>query len=167
MGISLQISELDAKVVLAEFLLACKVKSVGSIDTSLNNEAYNYVGATDVIATPWRQDNPVSPLAYAEAALKMDDILLLCPDDPDEGNITLMPGSMDVVAYIGQFAIYGSLSTAADVSLTSAMETSTKRFMPITNVSIFPMFASQVAPLENIPVAVIKRDKITHYHLAS
>ena len=51
-GLSLQIFEVAAKIVMDEFLLDAKLKAVGSLDDNLNNEDYNYAIVTNGVATP-------------------------------------------------------------------------------------------------------------------
>jgi hypothetical protein len=167
-GLSLQIFEVAAKIVLDEFLLEAKIKSVGSLDDNLNNEDYNYVTVTNGIATPWRQTNPLKPIRYAEAFLKIEDIYLVYPIEPEtQIKIKLMPKAERGIFYIGRFAIQANLSMGAEMRLGGAVDGLTKRFLAITDASIFPMFPAKHIELPRVmSVALLNRAKISHYHAA-
>lgn len=165
-GLSLKISEVPCKIVLAEFLLEGKLQSVGAMDVNLNNEMYNYSTISEVVASPWHKENPIKPIGYEEGYLKIADILLIYPlEAEDQKEISLMPGQLDVVLYMRAFAIHGQLSVGADVAPSGILETSEKRFLPITNVSVFPMFPSGPAPIQEAAVGLVSRANISHYHV--
>ncbi len=164
-GISLQISEVPAKIVMDQFLLEANVRSVGVLDTSLNNEDYDYVTVLGVVATPWYQTNPVQPMGYSEGILKITDILMVYPVDSEmQQRIQKMPHSEPVVLYAGPFAIHANLTMGADMSLSEAMEALEKRFLTITDVSFFPMFPANAALPDVMPIALLNRAKVSLYH---
>jgi hypothetical protein len=164
-GLSLNIFNVQSKIILDEFLLDAKIRSVGVIDDSLNNEDYDYVTVLEGIASPWRQANPLKPIGYAEGVLKIADIFLVYPVDPEmQTKIKLMPRSERAIVYIGHFAVQANLTMGMDTALTGVMEAVTKRFLAITDVSVFPMFPSNVAMPEKMPVALLNRDKVQHFH---
>ncbi len=164
-GISLQFVEVPVKVVLEQFLMEGILKAVGSVDDNLNNETYNYVGLTDVVATPWHQTNPVKPIHTAEIYLKITEILLVCPlDSTGRDSINRMAHTEPVVLYIGDLAINGNLFTGADVPVAGLMEAMPKRFLAIEEVSVFPMFPPRTTMPEGMPIGMVNRAKITHYH---
>jgi hypothetical protein len=148
-----------------QFLLDAKVKAVGVLDTSLNNEVYNYVGITDVVATPWLQANPVKPIGYAEGFLKIEDILLIHPLDPEaQERIQLMPTFESIFFYVDRFVIRGNLNKGPDMALSGILDSLDKRFLTLKDVSVFPMFPATAAMPENMPIALLNRAKISHYH---
>jgi len=165
-GLSLQISEVVAKIVLDEFLLDAKVKAVGAVDDSLNNEDYNFLTVTDGLATPWRQTNPLKSIRYKEAFLKIADIYLVYPTDPAvQIKIKLMPNAERGIFYVGRFAIQANLSMGMGVSLAGAVDGLNKRFLTLTEASLFPMFPANLLELPKVmPVALLNRAKISHYH---
>ncbi len=166
-GISLQISEGPSKIVLDQFLLDAKIRAIGALDTYLNNEEYQYATVLDAVATPWYQTNPVKPLGYAEGYLRVEDILMIAPLDPAmQRRIQLMPGSQRAIFYVGAFAIQANLSMGSEMKLSEAIETLAKRFLTLTDISIFPMFTSNAALPDTIPIALLNRAKISLYHAA-
>ncbi len=166
-GITLQINEIQSKIVLDQFLLDTKIKSVGALDTSLNNEAYNYVTITEAISTPWYQNNPIQQVDFAEGYLKIRDILLIYPmDEKAQKRIQLMPHSERIIFYLERFAIRGKLSMGSDMLLSGVLDSLDKRFLAITDASIFPMFPARTSISETMPLALLNRAKISHYHAA-
>lgn len=167
-GLSLQIFEVAAKIVLDEFLLEAKVKTVGALDDNLNNQEYNYLTLLSGLAVPWRQANPLKPIRYKEAYLKMEDVYLVYPVDPAvQLKIKLMPRMERGIFYLGQFAIQGNLSMGQEMNLGAAVDGLTKRFLGLTDVSIFPMFPAKNVELPPVmPVALLNRAKISYYHPA-
>ncbi|MCL4300005.1 MAG: hypothetical protein KJ077_30005 [Anaerolineae bacterium] len=167
-GLSLKIFEVDAKIVLDEFLLEAKVKTVGALDDNLNNQDYNYLTVLSGLATPWRQANPLKPIRYKEAYLKMEDIYLVYPVEPAvQVKVKLMPHLERGIFYMGQFAIQANLSMGQEMSLGGAVDALTKRFLSLTDVSIFPMFPAKNVDLPPVmSVALLNRAKISYYHPA-
>lgn len=167
-GLSLKIVEVATKIVLDEFLLEAMAKVVGAVDDNLNNQEYNFLTVTNGLATPWRQANPLKPIRYKEAYLKMEDIYLVYPVDPAvQTKIKLMPQLERGIFYLGQFAIQGNLNMGQGMSLGGAVDGLNKRFLVLTEVSIFPMFPAKNVDLPQVmPVAMVNRAKISYYHPA-
>ncbi len=164
-GLSLQIFEVATKIVMDEFLLDAKLKTVGSLDDNLNNEDYNYVNVANGVATPWRQANPLKPIRYAEAFLKIQDVYLVYPVEPAvQTKIKLMPHAERGIFYVGQFAIQANLSMGMEMNLAGAIDGLTKRFLAVTDVSVFPMFPANPTMPKVMSVAMLNRAKISHYH---
>ena len=164
-GLTLQISEVPSKIVLDQFLLDAKIRAVGVLDTNLNNEDYNYITVVDGVATPWYQTNPVKPIGYSEGYLKISDIVMVYPLNPDvQQKIQLMPNFERAVFYVGSFAIHANLIVGAGMSLSEAMEALPKRFLAATEVSLFPMFPANTALPDVMPIALLNRSRISHYH---
>ncbi len=167
-GLSLNIVEIAAKIVLDEFLLDAKIKVVGALDDGLNNEDYNYVAVKDGLATPWRQVNPLKPIHYAEGFLKIEDVFLVYPVEPaTQTKIKLMPRAERAIFYVGHFAIQANLTIGMEMSLSGVMDALTKRFLAITEVSVFPMFPASAALPKTMPVALLNRAKVSHYHVSA
>ena len=164
-GISLRISEVPVKIVLEHFLLEGKLKTVGSLDDGLNNEAYNYVSIVQVVATPWRQINPLKPMSCAEMYLKIEDIWVIYPVDPaGQAAVKLLPHHERVILYLGEFVLNCNLSMGADIPLSGVMEALPKRFLPVTEVSLFPLFPPKASLPGVLPVGLVNRQKISHYY---
>lgn len=164
-GLSLQLFEVSAKLMLAEFLLEAKTKVVGSLDDNLNNEDYNFLTVTNCIATPWQQTNPLKPIRYAEGFIRIEDIYLAYPTDPAiQTKIKLMPNAKRGIFYVGQFAVQANLSMGIEMSLGGAVDGLIKRFLAVTDVSVFPMFPANTTMPKVMAVAMLNRAKISHYH---
>lgn len=164
-GLTPQISEVPAQIVLDEFLLEAKIRIVGVLDDSLNNEDHTYVSVTEGVATPWRQNNPIKPIGYEEGVLRIEDILMVYPTDPSvQAKIKLLSRAERVILYVGPFAIYGNLSMGPDTGLSSVMDALPKRFLAITEVSVFCMFPARAAMPRVMPVALLNRSKVSHFH---
>lgn len=167
-GITLQISEVHSKIVLDQFVIDAKIKSVGILDTNLNNEAYNYVTLTDAVSTPWHQTNPIEQIDFAEGFVKIMEILLVCPVDPKiQKRIQLMPHSEQLVFYLERFAIRANLSMGSDMLLSGVLDSLDKRFLTVTDVSVFPMFPARSILPATMPIALLNRAKISHYHIVT
>jgi hypothetical protein len=164
-GLTLQISEIPAQIALEEFVLEARLKAIGQLDDSLNNEKYNYVTVSDGVATPWRHDNPVKPIGYKEGYLQISNLLLVHPlEAKAQQSIKRMPRAEPVILYIKHFAIHGNLTMGAEMALAGVMEGVLRRFLVMTDVSIFPMFPAAAALPEGMPVALVNRTLVTHYH---
>ncbi len=164
-GINLQISEVPVKIVLEQFLLEATIKSVGALDTNLNNVNLNYLTMEDAVATPWHSTNPLKAMSYPEGYLNVADLILIYPMDPVmQKRIKLMVRSEQAVFYAGPFAIRGDLSMGDSMSLADVMDSLDKPFLTATNVSIFPMFQTQLSIPETMPVALLNKHKITFHH---
>ncbi len=166
-GITLQISDIHSKIVLDQFLIDAQLKIVGALDANLNNEIYNYVTMTEAVSTPWHQTNPIKQIDFAEGFLKITEILMVYPiDQKPQKRIQLMPHSERVIFYMERFVIRANLSVGAEMLLSGVLESLDKRFLAITDVSVFPMFPARAALPENMPIALLNRAKISHYHAA-
>jgi hypothetical protein len=166
-GLTLQIFEIATKIVLEDFLLDAKVKAIGHLDDSLNNEDYDYVTVLDGVASPWRRENPVKPIGYKEGYLKIADTLLVCPVEAAvQQSIKRMQRAEAGVLYMKHFAIHGNVNMGQEMSLGGVMEAFTRRFLIMTDVSVFPLFPASAALPENMPVALVNRLQINHYHPA-
>jgi hypothetical protein len=166
-GITLQISDVHSNIVLDQFLIDAKIKSIGTIDSSLNNEAYNYVTITDAVSTPWYQSNPIQQIDFSEGVLSIAEILLVYPVDEDmQQRVQLMPHSEPVIFYLERFAVRANLSMGSDMLLSGVLDSLDKRFLALTGVSLFPMLPARIALPETMPVALLNRAKISHYHAA-
>ena len=164
-GITLKINDVKSKIMLDQFLIDANVKSVGAMDTGLNNEAYSYLTITDAVSTPWYQINPIKMLDFAEGYLKMSEVLLVYPVDPEaQERIQLMPHSECIVFYLERFAVKANLSMGADMLLSGVLDSLDKRFLTITDATVFPMFPARAKLPQNIPIALLNRAKISHYH---
>ncbi len=165
-GLSLQIKDIPSKIVMDQFLMDATVRSVGSMDTSLNNVQYNYLVASNVVATPWHQNNPLKPIGYAEGYLTISDILLIHPTDSEaQGKIKLMPRMEQMIFYLERFVVHAKLSMGEDMVLSGVLDSLDRRFLAITDVSVFPMFPAAASLPRSMPIALLNRDKISHYHL--
>ena len=166
-GISLQINEIDTKIVLEQFLVEAKIKVVGNLDNTLNDERYSYLDVFNGIATPWYQDNPLKPISYAEGTIKVADMVLVYPISPDDqAAIQLMPHSKQAILYARGFAIHGNLSIGGDMTLSTALDGITKRFLALTDASIFPMAPASAAIPEVMPLALLNRSMVYKIHSA-
>ena len=167
-GLTLQIFNIPTKIVLDEFLLDATIKAVGHLDDSLNNEEYDYLNVSDVVATPWRQDNPVKPIAYPTGVLKTEDVFMVYPVETDvQEGIKRLHNFERIVFYLQHFIIHGSLSMGAEMNLQGAMEAMPRRFLVATDVSLFPMFPARAAMPEVMPIVLLNRALVSHYHTAA
>lgn len=167
-GLTLQIFEIAAKIVLEEFLLDARVKAIGRLDDSLNNEDYDYLTVLDGVASPWRRENPVKPIGYREGYLKVADILLVCPVEAEaQQSIKRMQRAEPGVLYVKHFAIHGNVNMGQEMSLGGVMEAFTRRFLVMTDVSVFPLFPASAALPEGMPIALVNRALVSHYHHAA
>lgn len=164
-GITLKINDIKSKIMLDQFLIEAMVKSVGAMDTGLNNETYNYATITNAVSTPWYQNNPIKMLDFAEGYLKLSDVLLVYPEDTEaQKRIQLMPHSECLIFYLERFAVKANLSMGADMLLSGVLDSLDKRFLTITEATVFPMFPARAGLPQNMPIALLNRAKISHYH---
>jgi hypothetical protein len=169
--LGLQLSEVRVKIVLAEFMLDGQVKAVGPLESYLNNDTYKYVSLINCVATPLRQTNPLKTIGYDEGYLKAEDILLVYPTDPEvQTKIKLMPKAQRGIFYAGEFVIQANLSMGMEMKLSSALDALAqqfaRRFLAITDALIFPMFPTRTALPKIMPIALLNREKVSHYHAA-
>ena len=165
-GLSLQIKDIQSKIVMDQFLIDATVRSVGAMDTSLNNVQYNYITANNVVATPWHQNNPLKSIGYVEGFLTISEILLVCPTDSEaQKKIKLMPHLERLIFYLERFVVQANLSMGQDMALSGVLDSLGRRFLTITDVSVFPMFPAAAAMPKSMPIAFLNKDKISHYHL--
>jgi len=167
LGISLQINEIPSRIVLERFLLEGRVRAVGSLDNTINNEKNTSLTISDGILIPWHQDSPLNPLGYRQGMLKIEDIILLYPLDPaEQAKTILMPHSERAIVYAADFAIHGNMTMGADANVLTALDSITKRFMALTQVSIFPLFTARTGIPEVVPVVLLNKDKVYQAHSA-
>ena len=167
-GISLQIAEVEVKVVLNQFLVTARMRAVGNLDNTLNDERYNYISMLNGVATPWHQATPLKPIHYAESVTKTEDMLLVYPvNSEDQAAIQLMPRSERAILYAGAFAIHGNVSMGGEMTWATVMDVITKRFLTLTDVSIFPLFPANVVVFpEVMPVALLNKAMVYQLHAA-
>jgi hypothetical protein len=167
-GITLKINDIPAKIMMDQFLIEADVKSVGALDTNMNNEAYNYLTINNAVSTPWYQSNPINQLDFTEGYLKLSDVLLVYPTDPKaQEKIQLMQHSEAVIFYLERFAVRGDLSMGSDMLISGVLDSLDKRFLALTGASVFPMFPARTSMPQNMPIVLLNRDKISHYHPVS
>jgi hypothetical protein len=108
--------------------------------TTAQQRSYNYI-TVKMDSQPWRQVNPLRPIGYTEGYLKIEDIFLVYPVDPAmQTQIKLMPHTERGIFYIGHFAINCNLTMGKEMHLSGVMDALTKRFLAVTDVSLFPLF---------------------------
>jgi hypothetical protein len=164
-GISLQITEIEIRVVLPQFLVDGIIKAVGNIDNTLNDERYSFVNLHNQLITPWHQSCPIKPIGVAEGTVKIEDMLLVYPTDPeDQAQIQLMPKAQTGIMYVDDFVIRGDISMGADMELSTVLEGVSKRFLTVTNVSLFPLFSAATSIPEEMPVVLVRRDRVYQIH---
>ncbi|MBN1995658.1 MAG: hypothetical protein JW953_23425 [Anaerolineae bacterium] len=164
-GLSLQIAQINAKIVLEKFLVEAKMKIVGNLDNTLNDERYNYITITDGIAMPWHQSNPLKPIKYTESVLKIEELVLVYPMQAEaQAAIQRMPRSEPAIIYAGDFAIHGNISMGGDMTLSTVLDAVNKRFLTLTEASIFPMTQASTAIPEEMPLVLLNRSKIYQLH---
>ena len=114
-GISLQIAEVEIKMVLPQFLVEAKMKAVGNLDNTLNDERYNYLTLFQGVSTLWQQNASLKPIRFAESVINVADMLLVYPINPDDqAAIQLMP------RYASQLNIHQTVITKAEQILINA-----------------------------------------------
>ena len=76
---------------------------------------------------------------------------------------SLRPRRLD--DFTGQAGIKGNLSMGADMSLSGVLDSLDKRFLTLTEATVFPMFPARTNLPKNMPLTLLNRAKISHYHL--
>lgn len=166
-GISLQINEIETQIVLPQFLVEGIIKAVGNIDNTLNDDRYSFSVLTNPVSVPWRQDNPIKPIQVAESAINISDMLLVYPTDPeDQAAIPKMPHSQKGIVYVGNFVVHGDVSMGGDSTMSTVIDTLTKRFLAIENASIFPMFSTSISMPEVMPIILVNKERVYQLHAA-
>ena len=164
-GITLKINDVPAKIVMDQFLIEANIKSVGALDTSMNNEAYNYLTINQVVSTPWYQSNPINQLDFEEGYLRITDVLLVYPTDSKaQEKIQQMPHSKAIIFYLERFAVRGNLIMGSDMLISGVLDSLDKRFLAVTKASIFPMFPARTGLPPTMPIVLLNRAKISYYH---
>ena len=164
-GISLQFNEIETKIVLAQFLVEGVIKAVGNIDNTLNDERYNFVNIHNPVTVPWRQNSPINAIRVAESSIKIQDMILVYPTDPaDHRGIPRMPKSERGIVYVEDFVIHGEVMMGADMDLANVVEGVTKRFLTLTDATIFPLFPASASIPQVMPMALVNRAKVYQIH---
>lgn len=164
-GISLQFNEIETKIVLAQFLVEGVIKAVGNIDNTLNDERYSFVNVENPVTIPWHQNSPINAIRVAQSTIKIHDMILIYPTDPaDQAEIPRMPSSQPGIIYIGEFVINGNIMMGADMDVTNVVDGVTKRFLTLTDATIFPLFPAGASTPEVMPIALVNRDMIYQIH---
>ncbi len=164
-GISLQINELETKLILPRFLVEGLIKAVGNIENTFNDERYNFVNLHHPVVTPWHQTNPLKPLSMGETTVKVEEVLLAYPTDPaDQAEIPKMPTSQRGILYLGDFVVHGDVSMGNDMDLSTAIDGINKRFIVLTDATIFPLFPAAASIQEVMPIVLVNRSKVYQSH---
>ena len=164
-GISLRFNEIETKIVLAQFLVEGLIKVVGNIDNTLNDERYNFVNVQNPITTPWHQNCPINTIRVPQSTLRVEDMILVYPTDPaDHAEIPHMPRSLRGIIYAENFVIHGDVMMGADMDLTTVVDGVNKRFLILTDATIFPLFPANASIPQVMPLALVNRAKVYQLH---
>ena len=82
----------------------------------------------------------------------------------DQAAIQLMPHSERAILYAGGFVIHGNLSMGGDMTLSTALDGITKRFLALTDASIFPMAPASAAISEVMPLVLLNHSMVYKIH---
>ena len=76
-----------------------------------------------------------------------------------------MPRQDMLIFYLERFVVQAKLSMGEDMVLSGVLDSLDRRFLTITDVSVFPMFPAVASLPKSMPIALLNKDKISHYHL--
>jgi hypothetical protein len=164
-GISLQFNEIATKIVLAQFLVEGIIRAVGNIDNTLNDERYNFVNIDKPVITSWHQNSPINSIRVALSSIKTNEMILVFPTNPsDRAQIPRMPKLARGILYAGDFVLHGDIMMGADMDLTNVVDGVAKRFLTVTDATIFPLFPANTSIPEVMPVVLVNRAKVYQLH---
>jgi hypothetical protein len=92
-------------------------------------------------------------------------MILVYPTDPaDQAEVPRMPGSARGIIYAGEFVIHGDIMMGADMDVTNVVDGVTKRFLTLTDATVFPLFPAGMSIPEVMPIALVNRDMVYQVH---
>ncbi len=152
-------------VLMGGFQARCILKSMGLIQTFLNDEQKALFSLDDVTLFGLEMGNPATSIRLAELHVRKAQIHLLAfPTALSREESGLLPRTETLAVYTSHFVIQGNFHMGTDSMVSDFMEISKSQFIGVSNLAIFPLFQAQTAVIQQAPMGFIYRDAVRMHH---
>jgi hypothetical protein len=147
------------------FKIEGQLEPVGQLMDALNDPGRDSVLMRQVTVSSLSAGDPLSPFALEEIVLSKSDFLFIyLTDEEDRSALNLLKRVERMIVYLPLFVIRADFHLGGETRFRDMLDTLTGTFLPITDASIFPLFAPEVAVSSRRDLLLINKKQITLYH---
>jgi hypothetical protein len=152
-------------ILTAGFQIRCTLRSMGLMQTFLNDEQKALFTLDDVTLFGLEMGNPATSIRLAELHIRKEQIHLIAfPTMLSRDESGLLPRTETLAVYTSHFVIQGSFHMGTDSLVSDFMEISKSQFIGVSNLAVFPLFQAQTAVVQQAPIGFIYRDAVRMHH---
>lgn len=158
-------TEVPASILTAAFQVRGKVRTLGNLQTFLNDEKKPTLSVYNADVTGFDVTNPAARMTQPEMFITRAAIIaVLFETPPPPGQIVLPPHTESLMVYSDRFALSGRFHLGPDARLTDFAEISPLPFIVISDAKIYPLFQPRPALVQSAAIALLRRSAIRLYY---
>lgn len=155
----------QATFLLPDFQANCTLKIIGLLQTFVNDEQKDIFALHDAAVYGLRQGNPATSMRIPEMFVRKDNCHVIAFQQMFEAeHMGLMPRAERLAVYTSHYVIQGDFYMGTDALVSDFIHTARTPFIAATNVSFFPLFATQAAVLPQTQLAYVHRKAVWMHH---
>jgi hypothetical protein len=155
-----------AEVFTDDFSFRGKLEPFGQLIDTLNDPRRDCLVISEAVITPFEADNPLDAFAMPEMTLVVEKInFIALLNEEDRQSISLLPNKQYIIAYMSRFVFRAEFRLGGDMTPRDMLDTFTNRFLPVSEATIFPLFAPKVALNLEHSLLLVNKDHILSYHV--
>ncbi|NDJ77195.1 MAG: hypothetical protein GYB65_13150 [Chloroflexi bacterium] len=154
-------------VLLTDFQAQCTFRSMGLLQTYINDDQRAVFTLNDVTLHGLVPGNPAASMAMPELHVTKSGCHVLAFESQFSHEETgLMPRAEKLVLYTSHYAIQASFHMGTDANISDFAATSKVMFLGGTDAYIFPLFQPQAAIVQQAPLVFVHQQQVYMHHEA-
>jgi hypothetical protein len=156
----------SAEVFTSDLHFKGKLEPFGQLVDTLNDRRRDCMVISEAVVTPLEASSPLASFVMPEMTLsvaKINFISLL--DEEDRQLISLLSNKQYIIAYMPRFVLRAGFRLGGDMSPRDMLDTFTSAFLPVTEATIFPLFAPKTNLKLEHPLLLVNKNQILSYHV--
>jgi hypothetical protein len=148
-------------VITGEFCMKGELHVKGVLQVALNHEDVSTVTVFNVQAQALDADNVAAQLSTPELVLLRSTCQLITfAQQLSQDELTVKASTLPAIVYTARFAVQGNLHVGSGGHLTEALDDLKAYFLPVTEVSLYPLRPARANVPRRAAVALIHRDSV-------
>jgi len=152
-------------VLLPGFEIRCMLRSVGLLQTFLNDELKPILTLHDASVIGLERGNPATSMALPELYARKDLCHAIAFDEmlPQE-ETGLMPRGEPMAIYTSHYVVQGKLHMGSEDRPHDFIATSKGQFIVLTDAALFPLFELQARMIQQAPLVFVHHSTVRMHH---
>jgi hypothetical protein len=147
------------------FKVEGQLEPIGHLMDALNNPGRDSMLIRQVTVSSLSASAPLSSFVLEEIVLgKNDTLFIYLADEKDRSALSLLKRVERMIVYLPLFVIRADFHLGGETRFRDMLDTLPGTFLPMTDATIFPLFAPQVAVPSHRDLLLINKRQITLYH---